>query len=103
MPNFDITTLIDHFEVHNRTEGKSPRTVEWYNEVLRLFLDWLTKSGLSTSLDQIGEPEARSFVLHLQQTPSRTGKPLSSHSISNRVRALRAFFSWIAKKGLPGV
>ena len=56
MPNFDITTLIDHFEVHNRTEGKSPRTVEWYNEVLRLFLDWLTKSGLSTSLDQIGEP-----------------------------------------------
>ena len=103
MPNFDITTLIDHFEVHNRTEGKSPRTVEWYNEVLRLFLDWLTKSGLSTSLDQIGEPEARSFVLHLQQTPSRTGKPLSSHSISNRVRALRVFFSWIAKKGYTEV
>ena len=85
MPNFDITTLIDHFEVHNRTEGKSPRTVEWYNEVLGLFLDWLTKSGLSTSLDQIGEPEVRSFVLHLQQTPSRAGKLLSSHSISNRV------------------
>ena len=103
MPNFDITTLIAHFEVHNRTEGKSPRTVEWYNEVLRLFLDWLTKSGLSTSLDQIGEPEARSFVLHLQQTPSRAGKPLSSHSISNRVRALRAFFSWIAKKGYTEV
>ena len=41
----------------------------------------------------------RSFVLHLQQTPSRTGKPLSSHSINNRVRALRAFFSWMAKKG----
>ena len=41
----------------------------------------------------------RSFVLHLQQTPGRTGKPLSSHSINNRVRALRAFFSWMAKKG----
>ena len=98
MPNLDITTLISHFEVHNLTEGKSPRTVEWYNDVLGLFVGWLRRSGLSTSLDQIGEPEVRSFVLHLQQTPSRTGKPLSSHSISNRVRALRAFFSWIAKK-----
>ena len=43
MPNFDLTTLISHFEVHNRTEGKSPRTVEWYNDVLRLFLDWLRR------------------------------------------------------------
>ena len=29
MQEFDIKTLIDHFEVHNRTEGKSPRTVGW--------------------------------------------------------------------------
>ena len=99
MQNFDITTFIKHFDVHNRTEGKSPRTVEWYNEVLQLFLGWLTKNGLSTGLDQIEEPEVRSFVLHLQQTPGRTGKLLSSHSINNRVRALRAFFSWMAKKG----
>ena len=70
MQNFDITTFIKHFDVHNRTEGKSPRTVEWYNEVLQLFLGWLTKNGLSTGLDQIEEPEVRSFVLHLQQTPA---------------------------------
>ncbi len=99
MPGFDIRTLTKHFEVHNLTEGKSPRTVEWYNEVLGLFLDWLVSNDLSTSLDQIGEPEARSFVLHLQQTPMRTGKATSSHTLSNRVRALRAFFSWLAKKG----
>ena len=74
MPNFDITTLIAHFEGHNRTEGKSPRTVEWYNEVLRLFLDWLTKSGLSTSLDQIGEPNWIRTERHpafLRTEPSR--------------------------------
>ena len=80
MRSFDIRTLINHFDVHNRTEGKSPRTVEWYNEVLGLFLDWLIGSNLSTSLDQIGEPEARGFVLHLQQTPSRRGKAISSHT-----------------------
>ena len=99
MLGFDIRTLIRHFEVHNITEGKSPRTVGWYNEVLGLFLDWLTRNELSTSLDRIGEQEARGFVLHLQQTPSRVGRPISSHTLSNRVRALRAFFAWLARKG----
>ena len=99
MQNLDITTLVNHFEVHNRTEGKSPRTVGWYNEVLGLFLDWLTKNGLSAELDQIGEHAVRSFVLHLQQRPGRTGNLQSSHSVNNRVRALRAFFSWMARKG----
>ena len=27
----DLSVLFEYFEVHNRTEGKSPRTVEWYN------------------------------------------------------------------------
>ena len=34
----DLSVLMQHFEVHNRTEGKSPRTVGWYNEVLGLFV-----------------------------------------------------------------
>ena len=99
MAGFDIRTLIKHFEVHNLTEGKSPRTVDWYNEALGQFLDWLVRNELSTSLDQIGEPEARGFVLHLQRTPTRAGRPVSSYTLSSRVRALRAFFAWLAKKG----
>ena len=27
----DLKTLTRHFEVHNRSEGKSDRIVEWYN------------------------------------------------------------------------
>ena len=30
----DLPVLMEHFEIHNRSEGKSPRTVEWYNPVL---------------------------------------------------------------------
>ena len=37
----DLPVLMEHFEIHNRTEGKSPRTVEWYNLVLGLLYDWL--------------------------------------------------------------
>ena len=35
--NTDLSVIIRHFEIHNRTDGKSDRTVGWYNEVLGLF------------------------------------------------------------------
>jgi len=37
--NVDLRVLAQHFDVHNRTEGKSPRTVGWYNEVLGMFIN----------------------------------------------------------------
>ena len=40
----DLSALIRHFNVHNRTEGKSPRTVEWYDEVLGMLHAWINNS-----------------------------------------------------------
>ena len=34
--NTDLSVLMKHFEVHNKTEGKPSRTVDWYKEVLGL-------------------------------------------------------------------
>ena len=94
----ELSTLARHFEVHNRSEGKSLRTVEWYNEVLALFHDWLEGEGLPTSLDRIWEEEVRAFVLYLQSRRGQRG-PASSHTLNNRVRALRAFFAWLHRRG----
>ena len=57
--NIDLSVLIGHYEVHNRTEGKSPRTVQWYNEVLSMIYGWLEVQGMSTILNTIGEMEVR--------------------------------------------
>jgi len=53
--NIDLSVLMQHFEGNNRTEGKSPRTVGWYNEVLGLFSRWLGEYGLSTLIGDIDE------------------------------------------------
>ncbi|PPR21089.1 MAG: hypothetical protein CFH40_01719 [Alphaproteobacteria bacterium MarineAlpha10_Bin3] len=45
--NTDLSVLMQHFEVNNRTEGKSPKTVGWYNEVLGLFLSFVRGIGLA--------------------------------------------------------
>ena len=61
----DLKVLIQHFEVHNRTEGKSLRTVGWYNEVLGMFIRWLRDDGASTEIGAIDEHLSRRFSLYI--------------------------------------
>ena len=97
--NLDLLVLIRHFEIHNQTEGKSARTVGWYNEVLGLLYRWLQEQDMLTKLDSIDEMVIREFIMELQGRPGIKGKAISSHSIYNRVNALRSFFSWLHGQG----
>ena len=97
-PGIDLAHLIKHYEVHNKSEGKSPRTVEGYKEILGAFYRWLKQQGSPTAMDSVGEDEVRAFIIELQGRPGRHGK-LSPHTVANRVRGLRAFFAWLARQG----
>ena len=94
----ELDKLVQRFEVHNKSDGESERMVEWYGQVLELFHKWLVSEGKRTFLDDIGENEVREFILHLQGRPGLWGLA-SSHTVNNRVRALRAFFSWLHRQG----
>ena len=59
---------------------------------------WLGAEGMSTCLDDVGEDEVRRFILHLQERTGLLGQA-SSHTVNNRVRALRAFFNWLYGQG----
>ena len=102
-----LEKLIKHFEAYNRSEGKSPRTVEYYSKVLNYYLQYLEAKGYSTSLKDLTREVAREFVLHLQTRPkweghrneSSTGANLSPVSVQTYVRGIRAFFSWLHREG----
>ena len=49
-----LRDLIGYFEFHNRTEGKSPRTVDWYNQALGAFEEFLSRGGSSPSAPRPG-------------------------------------------------
>jgi site-specific recombinase XerD len=99
-----LADLASFFEFHNRTEGKSPNTIKWYNEVLGRFERFLRAEQLSLLIRDIGEPEVRAFIDHLQHKvkwseQGRSGEHLSGSGIQNRVRGLKAFFAWLAREG----
>ena len=45
-----LEKLTRHFEAYNRSEGKSPKTIECYSSVLRYFAEYLRENGLPDTL-----------------------------------------------------
>ena len=58
--NTDLSILIRQYEVHNKTEGKSDKTVGWYNDLLGLFYQWLKSEAMPTTLLPDGSPTGNS-------------------------------------------
>ena len=62
MEQLTLRDLIGYWTFHNRTEGKSPNTVRWYDYELGMFERFLVRRELSTQLADIGEPEVRACI-----------------------------------------
>ena len=95
----DISKLIEKFEVHKRSEGYSERTVEWYQQALGLFQDWLEEENMSICLDDIGKEEARLFILHLKSRPGLKGAA-SNHTVNNRGQGTTGVLQLAGLRGL---
>jgi len=95
-----LEQLIRHYEVYNRSEGKSSRTVAWYTDCLTKFARFLQNRGSPVNLADTGIEEAREFILYLQQkrkwddsdTIRTRDENLSPYTIQGYVRSLRALW-----------
>ena len=100
--------LIEYYEVCNRAEGKSPKTITWYSANLKSFRNYLKNRHLPDSLDNIDTKLLREYVLRLLKKTSYENHPytpaktelLSAASVHGQVRTLRAFFNWLVVEGL---
>ncbi len=103
-----LPECIDYFEICNKAEGKSPKTVSWYSANLKSFRSYLNKRHLPDSIDNIDTKLLREYVLYLLKksrfsdhphTPAKN-KPLSTATIHGHVRTLRTFFGWLVREVL---
>ena len=53
----------------------------------------------STELSSIADMTVRRFILDLQEKPGTKAARMSSHTVYNRVTALRSFFNWLYSEG----
>jgi site-specific recombinase XerD len=105
--NISLDKLILQLEVFKRTEGKTDKTIEWYNHALNLFNGFLKQNGYSNLLQDLDIDVVRTYILHLQTRPKYDGHPntpaqdigVSARTVDNHVRVLKAFFNWLHQEG----
>jgi site-specific recombinase XerD len=103
-----LAQAIEMFILAKETEGRSPKTTQWYRAMLGHFAQQLDQ-GMDTGLRDLSIADARGFVAQMQSRDSlyenhpflepRKGG-LSPSTIHGYVRALKAFGSWLQAEGL---
>ena len=93
MSELGLNRLIEHFGQSNKAEGKSPKTIAWYGEMLHGFIRYVERNDRKATLVNLDIRLVRDFVVHEQ------GRGLSPYSVQGKVRALKAFSSWLFNEG----
>jgi len=104
-----LKSLVKGFVLIKQTEGKSPRTVEYYQENLRRFLWYAERQGWSDDIRFLTEWQIREFLGYvgtethrwgLEGNGSETSQRNASHStVRHYFVVLSCFFNWVVKEG----
>jgi len=101
--SFDLRELIARYQISNQAEGKSPRTIVWYTEMLISFSAYIKAELQCHDLSAFNIDTVRSYIIHLRNKPKFQGHPytpqqnklLSPRTIQCHARVLKAFASWL--------
>jgi len=101
--SLNLVHLTESYALCLSTEGKSPKTIEWYTANLKRFTQFLSDNQMPESVTEIGTLEARRFISHLQTEVYRwenhpsiqDDKRLSAFSVQGYARTIKAFWSWL--------
>jgi len=102
-----IDDLIGRFELSNRAEGKSPKTIAWYTDILKAFSGYARTHLTSCDIAGLTIDNVRMYILYLRSKPRFQGhpytpeqdQPLSPRTVQCHVRALKAFATWLYVEG----
>ncbi len=97
-----IETLLSRYQLAARAAGLSPKTAEHLELSMKLFASFL---GGIEDVRLVQTDDLRRFIIASQQRTRWPGMPqghggtrLSRNSVSNYVRGVKSFYSWLARE-----
>jgi len=105
IPHLDI--LIDRYRLSNTAEGKSPKTIEWYDTMLSAYSAFARKTFHNKSISTLNRDNVREYIIYLKERARFQNHPhnhsdrqhLSSKTIQGHIRTLKAFSTWLFEEG----
>ena len=103
----DIQELIKRYELAKAAEGKSPKTIKGYKELLLSFCQYMKERTGDTWIRCFTIDIVREYIIYLQTRPKFQGHPftpargngLSTEAVRDHIRTLKAFASWLNIEG----
>jgi site-specific recombinase XerD len=93
MAEVKLDKLLVHFAQSNKAEGKSSKTISWYSEMLGSFIKFLESQEGKAVLSDLDIESVREFIVHERE------RGMSPNTVQGKVRALKAFSSWLFREG----
>ncbi len=102
-----LDDLIIRYELSNVSDGKSPKTIGWYNDILNLFSRYLKGKDSLNDISAFNMDSVRGYIIYLRNKPKFAGHPytptqkatLSPQTLRCHTRGLKAFSTWIYLEG----
>ena len=117
MRDLSFNWQIEEFMVYCHTQQLRRKTLNSYEQTLRLFERWCADEFNITTVDKVTESIIRRYIISLQErgkysfysndkkkatnNPERRRdfrKPISPITINNYIRNLRVFFNWLEQE-----
>jgi len=108
-PGTSLRSLVTGFVLTKQTEGKSPRTVEYYRDNLKRLLWYAERQGWPDDIRLLTEWQIREFLGYvvtethrwrLDGNGSETSEPKASLStVRHYFVVLSCFFNWLSQEG----
>ena len=102
-----IDELMRRYEICNRAEGKSEKTIKWYDDILRSYSTHLNVQLNRCDISGFTMDTVRDYIVYLRNKPRfqqhpytpKQDKPVSARTVQCHVRGLKAFSSWAHREG----
>lgn len=102
-----LEKIVELYRLVNLADGKSLKTVQWYDDMLRQFLSYIKKEYQSLDLSCFNITTVRNYILYLKSKVKFEGHPytpkqdtlLSPKTVQCHVRVLKAFSSSLHNEG----
>jgi site-specific recombinase XerD len=109
LPGTSLKSLVTGFVLTKQTEGKSPRTVEFYSENLKRFLWYAHRQEWPDDIRMLTEWHIRAFLGYVANETNRWGlegngsetaqRKVTHTTVHHYFVVLANFFGWVVREG----
>ncbi len=95
-----MDAMVRGFLLDRQSRGYTDKTIRWHEAAMKRFYNWLETNKLPTEPTSWSALTLREYIVFLQTTNSKRGKPFAGATVTNAAESLLAYCRWLYEEEL---